>query len=148
MVRLSKDQRNQVFGVLKAGSTVDDIAHRLGCSRQTIDYLMNRYNITGYVRVRGRPGHARVTTLRSYPVNTLTHPRDRFKRQQALLGFTGFMHIRQLVISCKITDLEFSSMTIQGLTQHVNNHTIPSKNNVNLLPWSASSTVMDPIEHV
>ena len=89
MVRLSKDQRNHVFGVLKAGSTVDDIAHRLGCSRQTIDYLMNRYNITGYVRVRGRPGHARVTTLRSYLVNTLTHTRDRFKRQQALLGFTG-----------------------------------------------------------
>ena len=93
-VRLSKDQRNQVFGVLKAGSTVDDIAHRLGCSRQAIHYLMNRYNITGYVRVRARPGHARVTTLRSYRVNTLTHPRDRFKRQQVLLVFTGFMHIR------------------------------------------------------
>ena len=93
-VRLSKDQRNQVFGVLKAGSTVDDIARYFGCSRQTIHYLMNRYNLTGYVRVRARPGHARVTTLRSYRVNTLTHPRDRFKRQQVLLVFTGFMHIR------------------------------------------------------
>ena len=92
-VRLSKDQRNQVFGVLKAGSTVDDIAHHLGCSRHTIHYLMNRYNITGYVKDRARPGHARVTTLRSYRVNTLTHPRDRFKQQQVLL-FTGFMHIR------------------------------------------------------
>ena len=93
-VRLSKDQRNQVFGVLKAGSTVDDIAHHFGCSRQTIHYLMNQYNRAGYVRVRTRPGHARATTLRSYRVNTLTHPRNHFKRQQVLLVFRGLMHIR------------------------------------------------------
>ena len=93
-VRLSKNQRNQVFDVLKAGSTVDDIAHHFDCSRQTIHYLMNRYNRTEYVRVRARPGHTRVTTLRSYRVNTLTHQRNRFKRQQVLLVFTGFMHIR------------------------------------------------------
>ena len=93
-VRLSKDQRNQVFGVLKAGSTVNDIAHHFGCPRQTIHYLMIQYNRTGYVRVRARPGHARVTTWRSYRVNTLTHQRNRFKRQQILLVFTGFMHIR------------------------------------------------------
>ena len=76
-VGLSKDQRNQIFGVLNAGSTVDDIAHHFGCSRQTINYLMNRYNRTGYARVRVRLGHARVTTLRSYRVNMLTHPRNR-----------------------------------------------------------------------
>ena len=77
--RLSKDQRNHVFGVLKAGSTVNDIAHRFGCSRQTIQYLIVRYNRTGYVRVRARPGRASVTTLRPYRINTLTHPRNRFK---------------------------------------------------------------------
>ena len=94
-VRLSKYQRNQVFGVLKAGYTVnDDITHHFGCSRQTIHYLMILYNRTGYVRVRARSGHARVTTLRSYRVNTLTHQRNRFKRQQLLLVFKGFMHIR------------------------------------------------------
>ena len=93
-VRLSKDQINQVFGVLKAGSTVNDIAHHFCCSKQTIHYLMNQYNRTGYVRVRARPGHARVTTLRSYRVNTFTHPRNRFKRQQLLLVFSRFMHIR------------------------------------------------------
>ena len=71
--RLSKDQRNQVIGVLKMGSTVNDIAHQFGCSRQTIHYLMNRYNKTGYVRVHARPGCACVTTLRHYRVNTLTH---------------------------------------------------------------------------
>ena len=76
--RLSKDQRNQVIGVLMAGSTVHDIAHHFGCSRQTNYYLMNRYNKSGYVRVYTRPGRACVTTLRPYRVNALTHPRNRF----------------------------------------------------------------------
>ena len=92
--RLSKDQRNQVIGVLMPRSTVNDIAHHFGCSRQTIHYLMNRYNKTGYVRVRARPGRARVTTLRPYRVNALTHPRNRFKRQPLLLVFTRLMHKR------------------------------------------------------
>ena len=118
---LSKDQRNQVIGVLIAWSTVNDIAHHFGCSRQTIHYLMNRYNTTGYVRVRARPGHARVTSIRPYRINALTRPRNRTKRQPLLLVFTGFMHKRYLVILCKLTDLAFSNMTVQGLTQHVNN---------------------------
>ena len=92
--RLSKDQRNQVISVLMAGSMVNDIAHHFGCSRQTSHYLMNWYNKTGYVRARARPGRARVTTLRSYHVNALTHPRYRFKQQPLLLVFTGFMHKR------------------------------------------------------
>ena len=92
--RLSKDKRNQVIGVLKAGSTVYDVAHHFGRSRQTIHYLMNLYNRTGHVRVCARPGRARVTTLRPYRVNTLTHPRNCFKRQPLLLVFTGFMHNR------------------------------------------------------
>ena len=77
-VRLSKDQRNQVIGVPKAGSMVNDIAHHFGCSRQTIHDLMNWYNSIASVRVRARPGRARVTTLRPYRVNTLIHPRNRF----------------------------------------------------------------------
>ena len=93
-VRLSKDQRNQIINMLKAGSTVNAIAHHFGCSRQTIHYLMNRYNRTGIVRVRARPGRARVATSRPYRVNTLTHPRKRFKRQPLLLVFTGFMNKR------------------------------------------------------
>ena len=125
--RLSKDQRNQVIGVLKAGSTVNDIAHHFGCSKQTIHYLMNRYNSTASVRVCARPGRARVTTLRPNRVNALTHPRNRFKRQPSFLVFTGFMHKRRLAISCKIKDLTFSSVTMHRLIQHVNNHTIPCK---------------------
>ena len=123
--RLSKDQRNQVIGVLEEGSTVNDITPHFGCSRQTIHYLMNRYNSTASVRARARPGRARVTTLRPYLVNALTHPRNRFKRQPFFLVFTGFMHKRKQAISCQITDLLFSSGTMQRLIQHVNNHTIP-----------------------
>ena len=88
-VRLSKEQRNHVFGVLKAESTVDDIAHYFGCSRQTINYLMNLYNKPGHVRVRARPGRARVTTLRPYRVNALAHPRNRFKRQPLCPSLRG-----------------------------------------------------------
>ena len=72
--RLSKDQRNQVIDVLMAGSTVNDIAHHFGCSRQTNHYLMNRYNRTGYVRVLARPGRARVTTLRHYRIEHVNSP--------------------------------------------------------------------------
>ena len=60
--------------MLKAGPTENDIAHHFGCSRQTIHYLMDPYNGTGYVRVRARPSRARVTTLHRCRVNTLlTH---------------------------------------------------------------------------
>ena len=69
---LSKDKKKQVIGVVKAGSTVNDIAHHFGCSRQTIHYLMNRYNRPGYVSVRAKFGRARVTMLRPYRVNSPT----------------------------------------------------------------------------
>ena len=96
VARLSKDQRNQVIGVLMMGSTVIDIAHHSGCSRQTIHYLMNRYNKTGYVRVSARPGRASVMTLRPYRVNALTHPRNRFNQQPLFLVVYG-VHAQKIV---------------------------------------------------
>ena len=66
--RHSKDPTNQVIGVPKAGSTVNDMAHHFGCSIQTIHDLMNQYNSFASVRVRARPGRAHVTTLRPYRV--------------------------------------------------------------------------------
>ena len=83
-----------------------------GCSRQTIHNLVNRYSITGSVTARARPDHKHVTTLRPYHVNTLTHPRNCFYINNYCLAFTGFMHKRSLIISCKITQLAFSSMTM------------------------------------
>ena len=87
--RLSKDQSNQIIGVLNAGSTVNDIAHHFGSSRQTVHNLMNQYNSSGSVRVRARPGRARVTTSRPYHANTFTHTRSRFNQHPLLLGIYG-----------------------------------------------------------
>ena len=115
-VRLSKDQRNQVIGVLTAGSTVNDIAIHFGCSRQTIHDLMNRYNRTGSVRVRARPGRARVTTLRPYRVNTSIHRRNRFNQQPLLLSVYGVLAQKIINHFMQITDLAFFSMIMQGLT--------------------------------
>ena len=124
-VRLSKDQRNQVIGVLTAGSTVNDIAHHFGCSRQIIHDLMNRYNRTGAVRVPARPGRARVTTLRPYRVNKSIHRRNGFNQQPLLLGVYG-VHAQKIINHfMQVTYLAFFSMTMQGLTQRVNNRTIP-----------------------
>ena len=94
--RLSKDQRNQIIGVLKVGSTVNDITHHFGCFRQTVHNLMNQYNSSGSVRVRARPGRARMTTLRPYHVNAFTHSRSRFNQQPLLLGIYG-VHAQKIL---------------------------------------------------
>ena len=125
MPRLSKYQRNQVTGVLMAGSTVNDIGPHFGFSRQIIHNLMKGYNKTGSVRVRARPGCAHVTMLRPYHVNTLNHPRNHFNQQPLLLGVYG-VHAQKIINQLmQRMDLAFFSMTMQGLTQRVNNHTIP-----------------------
>ena len=75
-----------------AGSTVNDIAHHIGCSRQIIHYFMNRYNKTGYVRVCARTGHARVTTLRAYRVNSPTL----FKTATIIARLYG-VHVQKII---------------------------------------------------
>ena len=109
----------------QGGSTVNDIAHHFGCSRQTIHNLMNRYNRTGSVRVRASPGRARVAMLHPYRFKTSFHPCYHFDQQTLLLGVYG-VHAQKIINHlCKIMDLAFFSMTMQGVTQCVNNHTIP-----------------------
>ena len=119
-VRHSKYQRNQVIGVLKAGSTVNNISHHFGCSRQTIHNLMNPYNSFGPVRVRTRPGRARVTTLRHYRVNTLTLPHSRFNQQPLFLGVYGVHAQNILNHFMQKNGPDIFSTTMQGLTQRVN----------------------------
>ena len=130
--------------MLTAGSTVNDIAHHFGCSRQTIHNLMNRHNSTGSVRFRARPGRARATTLRHHRVNMLTHPRNRFNQQPLLIRVQG-------VCAQKII-YHFLQKNGPGIFQHAtqswNNHTIPCSNNVNDSHWPASSQVMNPIEYI
>ena len=111
-VCLSKDQRNQVIGVLKAVSTVNDIAHHFGCSRQTIHNFMKQYNRTGSVRVRARPGRACVSTVRPYRVNTLIYPHNRFNHQPLLLGVYR-VHAQKVI-------KHFMQNTGPGIFQHGN----------------------------
>lgn len=77
MPRLSEAERNQVLGMLEAGIASNAIARRFGCSRKTIQRLVTRYQQTGTVRDRPRPGHPRVTTARTDRYITLTHLRQR-----------------------------------------------------------------------
>ena len=57
---------------------------------------MNRYNRTGYVRVRTRHGRAQVMTLRPYLGNTLTHQRNRFKTV-AIIAHRYRVHAHKLI---------------------------------------------------
>ena len=68
MARNSKDPRNQVIGVLKEGSALNDMAHHFGSSKQTSHDHMNLYNSTAPIRVCARPGCAHGATLRPYRV--------------------------------------------------------------------------------
>ena len=71
---------------------------------------MNGYNRDGSVRVRTRPGRARVTTLRPYHVNTSIHQRNRFNQQPLLLGVYG-VHAQMIInFFMQIADLSLFSM--------------------------------------
>lgn len=78
MPRLAENQRNQAVGMLRAGTSVNDVALHFGCSRQTIHNLTTRYATTGSVTDRPRSGRPRATSRRDDHVITLTHLRNRF----------------------------------------------------------------------
>ena len=67
-----KRSKKPSFGMLNAGSTINDTVYHFGCSIHTIHNLIYWYNSTASVRVRARPGRAGVTTLGHYHVNTPT----------------------------------------------------------------------------
>jgi len=51
----------------------------MGCSHQTITKLIQRYNDTGPVKDRQRPGRQRVTSVRQDRQIVITHLRDRLR---------------------------------------------------------------------
>ncbi|MES9901740.1 MAG: helix-turn-helix domain-containing protein [Sedimenticola sp.] len=77
MPRLSENERNQAIGMLAGGMSARTVARRFGCCRKTIDRLAGRYQATGAVHDRQRPGRPRVTTARADRYITLTHLRQR-----------------------------------------------------------------------
>jgi len=73
MQRLSEIEQNQAIGILAVEMSARVVARRFGCCRKTIDRLAARYQQTGTVHDRQRPGRPRVTTARADSLITLTH---------------------------------------------------------------------------
>ena len=75
---------------------VNNIDQHFVCSRLTFHNLVNRYNITGSVRDRARPGRACATTLQAYRSITLTHLRSPFYQQPLLRSVYG-VHAQTII---------------------------------------------------
>ena len=83
MGRLTNAERERAVGMILAGTSKVNIARLFGCSHVTIHALWNRYQQTGSVADRQRPGHPRVTTPRDDRRIRLTHLRNRFQTARA-----------------------------------------------------------------
>ena len=132
--------------MLRAGSRVNNIAHHFGCSRQTSHTHVNRYNNTWSV---SEAEQVLVAHMRQrYERITLTHLRNRFYQQPFLLGVYR--------VYAQTTINRFMQNNGPDIFQHDNARLYKTRittqflvqNNVNVLPWSAFTPVMNPIEHV
>ena len=79
MPRLNQNQRIQALTILARGDNVSNVSRAFGCRRNTIIRLRQRFQQTGGVADRRRPGRPRVTHPRTYRFITLTHLRRRFQ---------------------------------------------------------------------
>ena len=70
MPRLSKHEQSYTIGMLQTGLRVTDTAQYYNCHPSTIKVLRDRYQTTGTVKGRHRPGQPRIATRR--PDATLT----------------------------------------------------------------------------
>ena len=78
MPRLSKQQRNQAIGIIRAGVGYRHVARQLNCDHSTISRLLMRYQLSGTTKDRPRPGQPRVTTPRQDIFIRQRHLRERF----------------------------------------------------------------------
>ena len=79
MPGLSETDRNQAIGMLAAEAAKREVARRFNCNVSTISRLQRRFQQTGTVRDRPRPGHPRITTARQDQQLRVDHLRDRFQ---------------------------------------------------------------------
>ena len=79
MPRLNQNQRIQSLTMLARGDNVSNASRAFGCHRNTIIRLRQRFQQTGGVADRRRPGRPRVTNPRTDRFITLTHLRRRFQ---------------------------------------------------------------------
>ena len=79
MPRLNQNLRIQALMMLARGDNVSNVSRAFGCHRNTIIRLYQRFQQTGEVADRRRPGRPRVTNPRKDRFITLTHLRRRFQ---------------------------------------------------------------------
>ena len=79
MPRLNRNRRIQALTMLARGDIVSNVSRAFGCHRNTIIRLGQRFQQTGGVAGRRRPGRPGVTNPRTDRFITLTHHRRRFQ---------------------------------------------------------------------
>ena len=99
--RLNQNQRIQALTTIARGDIVSNVSIAFGCYRNTIIWLRQRFQKTGGVADRHRPGRPRVTNPRTDRLITLTHLRRRFQtatssaRQYGISKHTVLRRLRQ-----------------------------------------------------
>ena len=101
MLRLNQNQRIQALTMLARGDNVSNVSRAFGCHRNTIIRLRQRFQQTGGVADRRRPGRPRVTNPRTDRFIMLTQLRRRFhtetssERQYGISKQTVLCRLRQ-----------------------------------------------------
>ena len=101
MPKLNQNQRIQALTMLARGDNVSNVSRAFGCHRNTIIRLRQRFQQTGGVADRRRPGTPRATNPRTDRFITLTHLRRRFQtatssaRQYGISKQTVLRRLRQ-----------------------------------------------------
>ena len=101
MHRLNQNQRIQALTILARGDNASNVSRAFGCHRNTIIQLRQRFQQTGGVADRSRPGRPRVTNPRTDRFITLMHLRCRFQtatssaRQYGINKQTVLRRLRQ-----------------------------------------------------
>ena len=97
MPRLNKNQRIEALTMLARGD-VSNVSRAFGCHKNTIIRLRQRFQLTGVVADRRRPGRPRVTNPRTDRFITLTHLRRRFQTATSSARQNGIS--KQTVLRC------------------------------------------------
>ena len=101
MPKLNQNQRIQALTMLARGVKVSNVSRAIGCHRNTIIWLCQRFQQTNGVADRRRPGRTRVINPRTDRFITLTHLRRRFQtatssaRQYYISKQTVLLRLRQ-----------------------------------------------------
>ena len=101
MPKLNQNQRIQALTMLARGDNVSNVSRAFGCHRNTIIRLRKRFQQTGGVADRRRPGRQWVTNPRTDRFITLRHLRRRFQtatssaRQYGISKQTVLRRLRQ-----------------------------------------------------